>query len=206
MMAELSVTLAMVLLFMGLATGLAGALAGGRTPAGVAGRAADLLGWTSCLVALAAWLVRWWNAGHLPLFGTYESALSLSLAVLLAAVMARRRLAGGAVLWLPCGATVAVLIAHGLRYSTQVFALTISERSWWVELHAVIAWAAFGVFLANAGLAVLVLRRPGDEAAERRMVFTQQSYRGSPSHPKTIFFDSIQNGMLLRTCMSTVDP
>ena len=55
-MAELSVTLAMVLLFMGLATGLAGALAGGRTPAGVAGRAADLLGWTSCLVALAAWL------------------------------------------------------------------------------------------------------------------------------------------------------
>ena len=171
-MTDLPVMLAAALIPLGLAACLAGALAGARVSAGVAGRVADLLGGTACLVALAAWLGRWGSAGHMPLFGTFESALSLCLAVLAAAMLARRRLPGGSGLWLPVGTMVAVLMAHGMGYSTQVFALTISERSWWVELHALIAWAAFGIFLANAGLAFLVIRRPGDEVAENRMIFT----------------------------------
>ena len=69
---------------------LALALVGGLT--GIAAwkrQSAQALARTAFLLALGAaassWVVRWVLAGHLPLFGTYESGISLSLIILLVA-------------------------------------------------------------------------------------------------------------------------
>ena len=86
--------------------------------------------------------MRWSTAGHLPLFGTYESSLSLAVAVLLGGLLARIRSIGPAGLWPVATGTAAALVAHGLRFDPTPYALTISERSWVVDVHAVLAWAA----------------------------------------------------------------
>jgi ABC-type transport system involved in cytochrome c biogenesis permease subunit len=118
-------------------------------------RAAEVAGVAALALGLAAWIGRWAVAGHLPLFGTYESALSLAVAVLLAALIWRRGAASAGLRPWPVAAAVAAgLLAHGLRFDASAFPLTISERSWVVDLHALLAWAAFGTLAVNAGLAL----------------------------------------------------
>jgi ABC-type transport system involved in cytochrome c biogenesis permease subunit len=133
-------------------------------------------GAAACALAfvLAAWVARIVEVDHLPLFGTYESALSLALATTACGALwsfVRRPVAGvGA--W--SGILTATLLAHGVTFDPTAYALTISERSWVVDLHAFVAWAAFGVLGINAALAALsVLRGPAsDEALARPLAFT----------------------------------
>jgi ABC-type transport system involved in cytochrome c biogenesis permease subunit len=107
-------------------------------------------------VTLTVWILRWIETGHLPLFGTYENALSIALATSLAGVVWRA--ASGAT-----SLIAALVLAQGVTYDPMPYALTISERSLVVDVHAVLAWLAFGVFAAAAGLAVRVgLVRGGD--------------------------------------------
>jgi len=134
-------------------------------------RASIGFGFAALTLALAAWGTRWWFAGHLPLFGTYESSLSLAVAVLLGAALFWSRTADGAGIWpVACGASAA-LVAHGLRYDPTAYALTISERSWVVDLHALVAWAAFAALTANAAFALrrLVHRSFGPPEPDRRL-------------------------------------
>jgi ABC-type transport system involved in cytochrome c biogenesis permease subunit len=133
---------------------------------------ADGLGLVCLAVGISAWIVRWVAAGHLPLFGTYESSLSLAVATLVAGLLSRKFVTGPAGLWsVACGMT-AILVAHGLRYDMTVYALTISERSWVVDVHAVAAWAAFGVLVVNLGFAARLLFGGAHEIADRGLVFS----------------------------------
>jgi ABC-type transport system involved in cytochrome c biogenesis permease subunit len=132
---------------------------------------ADVLGWGCLLLALVVWALRWRASGHLPLFGTYESALSLTLSVLAAAAIVRARHPQAAGVWAGASALSALLLAHGLRYDLRIFALTISERSLAVDLHAILAWAAFGTLAVNACLALVCLAGVW-QAAERRLPFS----------------------------------
>jgi ABC-type transport system involved in cytochrome c biogenesis permease subunit len=127
-------------------------------------RAATVAGLAGLALSVIAWGIRWWLADHLPLFGTYESSLSLAVAVLLGSALAWSRRPAGAGIWpVACGASAA-LVAHGLRFDPTTFALTISERSWVVDVHAVLAWAAFAALTVNAAFALrqLVGRSSGD--------------------------------------------
>jgi ABC-type transport system involved in cytochrome c biogenesis permease subunit len=109
----------------------------------------------------------------LPLFGTYESALSLALAVLLAAGAFRLKGATPPSTWPVACLVAGVIVVHGLRYDTTAYALTISERSWVVDVHAVLAWAAFAVLTSQLGFAVYRLaRRRKDALLDRRVAFT----------------------------------
>ena len=137
-------------------------------------RIGDALGLVCLAVTASAWIARWSAAGHLPLFGTYESSLSLAVAVLVAALVARFRSPAPAGIWpVACG-TAALLVAHGLQFDPTVYALTISERSWVVDVHAILAWAAFGGLLANAGIALrrLVGRAGIETQLDRLLAFT----------------------------------
>lgn len=102
----------------------------------------------------AGWILRWGEAGHLPLFGTYESALSLAVATLLVAFLWDMRHPVGLRVFPWACAAASGLLAHGLSYDPTPYALTISERSWVVDLHAAFAWSAFGALAVNAGLAL----------------------------------------------------
>lgn len=120
----------------------------------VIGRAGQALGIASLALVTAAWITRWAEAGHLPLFGTYESSLSLALAVLAVALLWDLR-EGGHHRVLPWASLAAAsLLIHGLAFDPTPYALTISERSWVVDLHAAFAWLAFGALTVNAGLAL----------------------------------------------------
>lgn len=115
------------------------------------------------VLALAAWLVRWKTAGHLPLFGTWESALSLAVFILAIAMFMRTAALGVAPF------VAAIILAHGALYDSTAYALTISERSLVVDVHSILAWAAFALLTANAGIAIAVMlqrRRAEQENAE----------------------------------------
>jgi ABC-type transport system involved in cytochrome c biogenesis permease subunit len=136
-------------------------------------RLGRMAGGLALALATAAFVLRWLEAGHLPLFGTYESALSLALACLLVGAI-WDLLGRGRVSLLPWGALAAAgLLGHGLAFDPTPYALTISERSWVVDIHAVCAWLAFGALTINAGLslATILVRRLVPDA-ERLVSFS----------------------------------
>lgn len=154
---DLSISLSAWLTGLCLAGAVLGAAAWWRPDSRTLGLLAERLGLACAVLSLVTWIVRWRAAGHLPLFGTYESALSLTVAVLVAAVVAWALGHRGGGLWPVACAVSAALLLHGLTYDTAVYALTISERSWVVDIHAFVAWAAFGALTANAALALWTL-------------------------------------------------
>ncbi len=157
------------------AAGALWGVAAWRLPKGLWPRVAEWWGMLAFALSLLTWILRWRLAGHLPIFGTYESALSLALTVLAATLLTRRLSpASSRLLWPVACAVAAGLLAHGQRYDRTAFPLTISERSLVVDLHAVLAWAAFGVLAVNAGLALVELlrRRQPSAAANRRLSVT----------------------------------
>lgn len=144
------------------AVALAAAVSGriGRAAA----RLADVGAGAALVAALLAFGLRWHAAGHLPVFGTYESSLALTLAVLAAGAWLRAAGAPAPV-WAGSCAVAAALAAHGATFDRTLLPLTISERSWVVEVHAWLAWAAFGSLAAAAALGARLGWARGDGAA-----------------------------------------
>lgn len=131
-------------------------------------RTGEWAGWLALAGVMAAWIARWHLAGHLPLFGTYESSLSLSVAVLGTVAVLRLSTRRAGRLWPVAAGVAALLLVHGARFDPTIFPLTISERSWVVDVHAVLAWIAFGAFAANVALAVWLLIGRGEEKRSGR--------------------------------------
>lgn len=193
------------------------AIAGAVVPLGVAGATAGLIAWyrpdrralailadglgvTVTAATIAAWIARWVAAGHLPLFGTYESALSLGVAVMGVASIARFGGGRSRAAWAAaCAVTVAVTY-HGLGFDRTAYALTISERSWVVDVHAVLAWLAFGVLAWNAGLGLRVVIRRNDEDADRGLSFSLSL--GFVLHSAMLASGSIYKFLLFGTAWS----
>jgi ABC-type uncharacterized transport system permease subunit len=140
-------------------TSLAGLISWSQRSPNWLARSLDFLGPVGLLGVVILWALRVRAAGHLPLFGTFESSLSLALAVLGVAALFRLRLPHPGAVWSIASGMAAILLAHGMRYDPTIYALTISERSWVVDVHAVVAWIAFGVLTANAGFASHLLTR-----------------------------------------------
>jgi ABC-type transport system involved in cytochrome c biogenesis permease subunit len=144
-------------------------------------RLVDVLALLCLAGALGVWSLRLKNAGHLPIFGTFESSLSLVVTVLLVATVYRRFSPLAGTPWPLATGVAAALLAHGMRYDPTIYALTISERSWVVDVHSIVAWVAFGVLTVNAAFALyLILPRRSDEsgeqiAASRRLLSTTLS-------------------------------
>ena len=167
-------------------------------------RAGEWLGITCFALTLVTWLLRWRLAGHFPIFGTYESALSLSVAVLATALI-MHRVAGSTGLWpVACGVTAA-LLAHGQCYDATAYPLTISERSWIVDVHAVLAWAAFGCLAANAGLALVMLFGSAGASERIRRLLPQSLSIGFMLHSAMLVSGSFY-GFLLFGQVWSFDP
>lgn len=132
-------------------------------------RMGQALGVAALGVTVAAWILRWAEAGHVPLFGTYESALSLAVGALCVAAAWDFRVPTGARLMPWGGLVAAILLGHGLAFDPTPYALTISERSWVVDVHAALAWLAFGALTANAGLAMARLLRTDNSVRAERL-------------------------------------
>ena len=112
-------------------------------------------------VGLAGLATRSAAAGHLPIFGTFENTYTSSWFLLAAALLGRttswwRRA------WLLAAPWAAALLVYGAFFRSEVLPLTISELSWWVDVHVALAWLAFVPLLAagTLGLAIALKRAP----------------------------------------------
>lgn len=97
---------------------------------------------------LASAIIRWIGAGHPPVFGTFEATLAASwflmLFVALSFGSAHRQFRLLVLMAVPIAL---LLLAYGVAFfDTSRIPLTISERSLWVEFHALFSWLAFAPF------------------------------------------------------------
>lgn len=158
------------------------------------------IAWGAVLVLV--WILRFRNAGHLPIFGTYESALSLAVAVVVVAFFwefrGRRRIIISSLATL----VAAALLAQGRRFDPTPYALTISERSWVVDVHAIVAWFAFGVLAVNnfAALRLVLGRSHKDPLLEYWLVVSLQI--GFLLHTGMLVSGSIYKFLLFGTAWS----
>lgn len=142
------------------------------------------------IATLGVWVARCVEAGHLPLFGTYENALSIALLTTLAgAVWPRAAVTTSLV--------AALVLGQGITYDATPYALTISERSLVVDVHAFLAWSAFAVLAAAVGLALLVVFRKGEEPRLERVLML-----GFVLHTAMIVSGSLYKFMLFGTVWS----
>ena len=146
-----------------IATGLLGGLAWRVPQRPGLSRLADTVAWVGLAFVLTLWIARWSEAGHLPVFGTFESSLSIALAVLLVPTVFRFLDRVPAVATPGACLIAGAVLLHGRAYDPTVYALTISERSWVVDAHAFIAWGSFGMLAANAGFAAWLIARRREE-------------------------------------------
>jgi ABC-type transport system involved in cytochrome c biogenesis permease subunit len=151
---------------------------------------------------LLTWALRLRIAGHLPIFGTYESALSLAVAVMVVAVVWEIR-GGRRVVFASLATLVAAaLLAQGRRFDPTPYALTISERSWVVDIHAIVAWFDFGVLAVNNFVAIRLLLGHGEKSPLLRRWLVASLQIGFVLHTGMLISGSIYKFLLFGTAWS----
>ncbi|AVX21377.1 hypothetical protein SAMN02745885_00643 [Carboxydocella sporoproducens DSM 16521] len=91
-------------------------------------------GWLA-LTFFIGW--RWQLSGHPPVFGIFENSLAGAWFLITTYFLNR---------FSPLLAIAALLLSYGWWFNRLPVPLTISERSWWVDVHAFFAWLGFTAF------------------------------------------------------------
>ncbi len=97
---------------------------------------------------LGSVVIRWAGVGHPPVFGSFEATLAASWFLLLYVSLSFRSVHGHFRLLVLTAVPLALLLlGYGVAFfSTERIPLTISERSLWVDVHALFSWLAFAPF------------------------------------------------------------
>lgn len=151
--------------------------------------------------------IRWYGIGHPPVFGTYEAALAGSWFMLLYTAFSYKSVHGHFRPLLLTTVPIAILIIlYGLTFNTERIPLTISERSLWVDFHAMFSWLAFGSYTAAACLAGAYLwqgargkGQGGEDSAEWGM--RNADSNSSPDVLDDLIFRYINFGFITHTVM-----
>ena len=99
------------------------------------------------LLQLASASVRWMDIGHPPVFGTYEATLAGSWFLVLFVMISYWSVHRHFNLLVKTAVPASILILlYGLTFNTDHIPLTISEKSLWVDFHALFSWLAFAPF------------------------------------------------------------
>lgn len=100
---------------------------------------------------------RWFLTEHPPVFGSFENGLAASwVLILLCLLLARSQRFDFIYLMAPVGALA--LLAYGSTFSHQLFPLTLSEDSLWIDFHVTFAWLAFTSLAIAAFIGLLLLK------------------------------------------------
>lgn len=135
--------------------------------------------------------IRWYGIGHPPVFGTYEAALAGSWFLLLYTAFSYRSIHGHFRVLLLTSVPIAIfLLFYGLTFNTERIPLTISERSLWVDFHALFSWLAFGGYAAAFCLAGVYLWKSG--------VGSQESGVDIPSHVSHLTSHEVLDDLIFR--------
>ncbi len=128
---------------------------------------------------LASAAIRWAGIGHPPVFGTYEATLAaswfLALFVALSFASLHRQFRLLALTAVPI---VLLLLAYGVAlFDTRRIPLTISERSLWVEFHALFSWLAFAPFTLAGCLSAYTLSSAPRESRGAAEIIDELAFR-----------------------------
>lgn len=153
---------------------LLGCIVWAWAPAGRTVRSLDAVLATGIGLLTAGIVLRWVLVAHPPIFGTYENSLAAGWYIAVSWLALRRGwlaklqvpgLARAFATWL-----VPVFVL-GWFFNQVPYPLTISERSWIVDVHVLFAWAAHTAFLGVATAAVFVALGKSDADTLDEFIF-----------------------------------
>ena len=117
---------------------------------------------SAALFQLISASLRWYDIGHPPIFGTYEATLAASWFLVLFILFSFRSIHGHFPLLVKMAVPASLLILlYGLTFNTAHIPLTISEKSLWVDFHALFSWLAFAPFTLASCLSAYYLWKIG---------------------------------------------
>ncbi|HEY4716494.1 MAG TPA: cytochrome c biogenesis protein CcsA [bacterium] len=111
-------------------------------------------------------ILRWEFSGHLPVMGTYESALSGSLVTAFLIILFKRKYPEILIVHQIGLLLIITLMFYGFLFPAEYIPLTISEQSVWIDVHAFFAWVALGNYVIAFGCAAGVIF-PGTDMNDR---------------------------------------
>ncbi|MBW2733962.1 MAG: cytochrome c biogenesis protein CcsA [Deltaproteobacteria bacterium] len=115
-------------------------------------RASFFAAFTAMLTLVGLLGARWVIGGRPPVFGTFETSVAETFALLALALFVDRRLLPTGVLRGPAW-LAAITLGHTFFLDNGITPLTISEISLWIDLHAPLAWLAWAFYLMAAAMA-----------------------------------------------------
>lgn len=121
---------------------------------------------TAFIIHTAAILARWHAVGNLPVAGDYENALAgvwIIMLFYLYVSLKYRTLKAIGIAILPLSL---LLLGYGVMKVPQLAPMPASVRSFWLYIHVLFAWLAFGAFTIAFGLGIIYLlkgRNPDKE-------------------------------------------
>lgn len=118
-------------------------------------------GWYLTLIAFgfltATVATRWIGSGHPPVDGRYESNLAGAWFVLLMLVLVQRWFKRIKVFGLLIIPIVLIMLGQGIMSRPELRPLTPNYNSWWLWIHVLFAWFAYGSFAVASGLGLIYL-------------------------------------------------
>ncbi len=101
------------------------------------------------------WALRFYNSKHFPFFGAYESSLSILFFTCLCLYFTKLLKKESYFFLYPLLSLF--FLIHSSFYSNKIWAMTISERSFFVYFHAIFAYIAFGLNFLSLNVSILKL-------------------------------------------------
>lgn len=111
----------------------------------------------SFIVHTVAILARWQAVGNLPVAGDYENALGGVWVIMLFYLYASFRYKSLRAIGLAILPFSLLLLGYGAMRAPQLAPMVAAVRSFWLYIHVLFAWLAFGAFTITFGLGVIYL-------------------------------------------------
>lgn len=102
-------------------------------------------------------ILRWTAVGHPPVFGSFENAVAGSWFVVLFGLIVASRTTWLRHIGLFTAPMAVIIMAFGLTFDRNRVPLTISERSLWIDIHAVFAWLSYTSYTLALIIAFFIL-------------------------------------------------
>jgi len=117
----------------------------------------DYLAITSFTIHTAAILSRWYTVGNLPVAGDYENALGGVWVIMLFYLYVSLRYKSLKAIGIAILPFSLLLLGYGVMRAPQLAPMVAAVRSFWLYIHVLFAWLAFGAFTVDLGLGVIYL-------------------------------------------------
>jgi len=119
------------------------------------------IGWRIALGGFAAHTAiiasRWIAVGHPPVLMRYENNLAGTWFVMLMLILVNRWFKSSKILALVVIPIILIMLGQGFMARPITEPLTPNFKSWWLWVHVIFAWFAYGSFAVGSGLGIVYI-------------------------------------------------